>query len=75
MSESAGHGIREGLGHFTFEDIWAVTDRIVSLGQVGPLARMRDPETSTANECVEAAHYARERVADPPVRRTHRIGG
>ena len=38
-------------------------DRIVSLGQIGPLARMRCPKTSTAGECAEAAHYAWERVA------------
>ena len=51
-------------------------DRIVSWGQVGPLARMRDPETSTAGKCVEAAHYARERGAK--VRQSagaHRISG
>ena len=38
-------------------------DRIVSLGQSGPLARMRGPETSTAGECAEAAPYAGERAA------------
>ena len=37
--------------------------RIVSLGQIGPLARMRGPKTSTAGECAEAAHYSWERVA------------
>ena len=38
-------------------------DRIVSWGQIGPLARMRGPKTSTAGECAEAAPYAGERVA------------
>ena len=38
-------------------------DRIVSLGQIGPLARMRCPTTSTAGECADAARYAGERVA------------
>ena len=39
-------------------------DRIVSLGQIEPLARMRSPKTSTAGECAEAAHSAWERVAN-----------
>ena len=38
-------------------------DRIVSLGRIGPLARMRGPTTSTAGECANAARYAGERVA------------
>ena len=38
-------------------------NRIVSLEQIGPLARMRGPKTLTAGECAEAAHYAWERVA------------
>ena len=38
-------------------------NRIVSLGQIGPLARMRGPTTSTAGECADAARYAGERIA------------
>ena len=38
-------------------------DRIVSLGQIGPLARMRGPKTSTTGECAETAHYGWVRVS------------
>ena len=38
-------------------------DRTVSLGRIGPLARMRGPTTPTAGECAAAAHYAGERAA------------
>ena len=38
-------------------------DWIASLRQIGPLARMRGPTTSTAGECAGAVHYAWERVA------------
>ena len=30
-------------------------DRIVSLGQIGPRARMRGPTTSTSGVCADAA--------------------
>ena len=39
-------------------------DRIVSLGQIEPLARMRGPRASTAGKCAEAPDYAGERVAN-----------
>ena len=35
-------------------------DRIVSLGQIGLLARMRGPRSSTAGKCADAARYASE---------------
>ena len=45
-------------------------DRIVSLGQIGPLAHMRGPTTSAEGECADAARYAWERVA-----RARRLSG
>ena len=38
-------------------------DRIVSLGQIEPLAQLRGPRTSTAGTCDDAGRYAGERVA------------
>ena len=38
-------------------------DRIVSSGQIEPLARMRGPKTSIAGERADVARYAWERVA------------
>ena len=52
-------------------------DRIVSLGQIGPLARMRGPRP--AGERADTARYAWERVAnvlrsqDPPNQRLNAL--
>lgn len=45
-------------------------DRIVSLGQIGPLARMRGPTTSAKGEWADSVRYAWERVA-----RARRLSG